>query len=140
MTNRRRLALVAGVRLNLDKIAQLMRVCGASGAFDLHLLHTGQHPTLDADGAYLGELRMRPSDVVMQGDGSMQGERTVQMLAAIARNLVKHRLERAVTVPGVDSIQLATLAAAKLRITVAHVEAGLGRGDRHMPEEINETW
>src|SRR5690606_10559471 len=70
------------------------------------------------------------------GSGS-HAEQTAQVLVAIEKLLLERRPHVVLVVGDVNSTIAATLAAVKLQIPVAHVEAGLRSGDRSMPEEIN---
>src|SRR5207244_4360061 len=100
-------------------------------------VHTGQHYDDRMSDAFFRELDLpRPDFNLRVGSGS-QAVQTARVLESYERILLEGERPRGVVVFGdVTSTMACTLAAAKLEIPVAHVEAGLRSGDRGMPEEI----
>ncbi len=80
---------------------------------------------------------MPPPDVRLNVHGKTHGEQVAEVLVGVERDLIEHKPDWLVVVGDVNSTLGATLAAPKLGIKVAHVEAGLRSYDRAMPEEIN---
>lgn len=128
---------VAGARPNFMKIAPLLREMQARDRFLPVLIHTGQHYDASMSEDFFRDLGIPEPDVNLDVGSGSHGEQTAQVLASIERELIERRPDAVLVVGDVNSTLAATLAAVKLHIPVAHVEAGLRSGDRSMPEEIN---
>ncbi len=132
------LAVVAGARPNFMKIAPLLReLDGHAGRAGYRLIHTGQHTEAGMSGVFFDELGIPPPHVHLNCGGGTAAEQTAKMLIALEREFIDHRPDVVVVVGDVTSTLAAALAAKKLGLRLAHVEAGLRSGDRAMPEEIN---
>ena len=135
-----RVVAVAGARPNFMKIAPLMReFCSPAreGAFESTLVHTGQHYDAQMSGSFFEELDIPTPDVNLDVGSAPHGEQTAQVLSRMEPLLGELQPDALVVVGDVNSTLAATLAAVKLLIPVAHVEAGLRSFNRAMPEEIN---
>jgi UDP-N-acetylglucosamine 2-epimerase (non-hydrolysing) len=130
--------LVAGTRPNFMKIAPIRRALAARG-IETRLLHTGQHFDAAMSDVFFHDLGMGAPDVTLQAGGGSHAEATATVLVGAERDLLEHRPKVVVVVGDVTSTLAAALAAAKLGIPVAHVEAGLRSRDWSMPEEINRV-
>ena len=128
---------VAGARPNFMKIAPLLREMHARNRFLPVLIHTGQHYDTSMSEGFFRDLGIPKPDVNLDVGSGSHAEQTAQVLASIERELIERRPDAVLVVGDVNSTLAATLAAVKLHIPVAHVEAGLRSGDRSMPEEIN---
>ncbi len=139
--NRRiRLLAVAGARPNFMKIAPLMKeLAKRSDRFEPILVHTGQHYDQAMSESFFRDLEIPEPDVNLGVGSGSHGEQTAQVLVAIEKLLVERKPDVVLVVGDVNSTVAATLAAVKLHIPVAHVEAGLRSWDRSMPEEINRV-
>jgi len=131
---------VAGARPNFMKIAPLMTELGRrADRFEAILVHTGQHYDQAMSESFFRDLGIPEPDVNLGVGSGSHGEQTAQVLVAIEKILVERRPDAVLVVGDVNSTVAATLAAVKLHIPVAHVEAGLRSFDRTMPEEINRV-
>ena len=135
--NRIRVLCVAGARPNFMKIAPLMREFGSRDSFESFLVHTGQHYDAKMSDNFFRDLGIPAPDVNLGVGSGTHAEQTGQVLMKLEGVLQAERPELVVVVGDVNSTLAATLAAVKLHIPVAHVEAGLRSGDRTMPEELN---
>ena len=133
--------LVAGARPNFMKVAPVLRALEAAGRLGTRLVHTGQHYDDDMSGVFLRDLGIRQPDVSLGVGSASHGRQTARILEAYEEHLLSASPPtRVVVVVGdVNSTAACTLAAVKLGIPVAHVEAGLRSFDRTMPEEVNRV-
>lgn len=139
-SRRIRLLAVAGARPNFMKIAPLMKeLARRSDRFEPILVHTGQHYDQAMSESFFRDLEIPEPDVNLGVGSGSHGEQTAQVLVAIEKLLVERKPDVVLVVGDVNSTVAATLAAVKLHIPVAHVEAGLRSWDRSMPEEINRV-
>lgn len=128
---------VAGARPNFMKLAPVFHAL--EGAHDRFLLHTGQHFDEAMSSRFLRDLRLpHPDENLGVGPGS-HAEQTASVLVGTARVISRESPDLVVVVGDVNSTLAAALAAAKLQVPIAHVEAGLRSFDRTMPEELNRV-
>jgi UDP-N-acetylglucosamine 2-epimerase (non-hydrolysing) len=106
------------------------------------LIHTGQHYDKSLSDVFFEELGICKPDISLDVGSGTHGRQTADILARMEQVLMefadqKRPVDRLIVVGDVNSTMAASLAASKLCIPVAHVEAGLRSFDRTMPEEIN---
>ena len=129
--------LVCGARPNFMKVAPLYHALSAEHWAAPIIVHTGQHYDANMSGAFFSEFDL-PEPHVSLGVGSgSHAEQTAKVMVAYEKVLLEQRPDLVVVVGDVNSTMAATLAASKLGVKVAHLEAGLRSFDRRMPEEIN---
>jgi UDP-N-acetylglucosamine 2-epimerase (non-hydrolysing) len=131
---------VVGARPNFMKTAPLMAALARRGA-DQRLVHTGQHFDEKMSGVFFEELGLPRPDADLGVGSGPHGEQTARTMIALERFIGSMSPRPSmVVVPGdVNSTLAAALVAAKLRVPVAHLEAGLRSFDRAMPEEVNRV-
>ena len=129
--------LVCGARPNFMKVAPLYHALANEPWAIPTIVHTGQHYDANMSGAFFSEFGL-PDPHVSLGVGSgSHAEQTARVMVAYEKVLQDQRPDLVVVVGDVNSTMAATVAASKLGIRVAHLEAGLRSFDRRMPEEIN---
>ncbi|WP_146601609.1 non-hydrolyzing UDP-N-acetylglucosamine 2-epimerase [Novipirellula aureliae] len=136
------LACVVGARPNFMKMAPLLRALNATGKANATLIHTGQHYDKTLSDVFFEQLEIQKPDVSLDVGSGTQAGQTAKILERIepvleAGGTNGKPFDYLVVVGDVNSTMAAAIAAAKLQIKVAHVEAGLRSFDRAMPEEIN---
>lgn len=136
-----RIVCVVGARPNFVKIAPLVRHIKEewSDTFEATLVHTGQHYDEKLSQVFFEELHIPQPDVNL-GVGSGTATRQIaEIMQRFEEVLLWKKPDRVVVVGDVNSTLAAALAAEKMGIPVAHVEAGLRSFDRAMPEETNRV-
>lgn len=132
-----RILTVVGARPQLIKAAAVSRALSARPDLQECLVHTGQHFDAGMSDVFFSELGIPAPAHHLGIHGGGHGEMTGRMLVALER-VMQHEKPDCVLVYGDTNSTLAgALAAAKLNLPVAHVEAGLRSFNRRMPEEIN---
>ena len=118
------------------KVAPVLPALAARGHRQT-LVHTGQHYDVNLSDVIFQELGIPTPDVNLGVGSGSHADQTAQVLVGMERVLIERQPDWLFVYGDVNSTIAAALAASKLGIKVAHVEAGLRSGDRTMPEEIN---
>lgn len=127
---------VVGARPNFVKMAPVIQELKRQG-LPQFFVHTGQHYDEKMSEVFFGELGMPQPDVYLGVGSGSHAEQTARVMMAFETVLLEHRPSLVVVAGDVNSTLACALAASKLHLPVAHVEAGLRSFDRAMPEEIN---
>jgi len=132
-----KLMLVLGARPQIIKSAPLIHEVLRDSEIELQIVHTGQHYAYEMSKTFFDELDL-PSPLINLGVGSgSHARQTGKMMIGLEKTMSKQRPE-VVVVPGDTNSTLAgALAAVKLNLPVAHIEAGARSYDIRMPEEVN---
>jgi UDP-N-acetylglucosamine 2-epimerase (non-hydrolysing) len=130
---------VVGARPNFMKMAPLLREMRRHPGLAPMLVHTGQHYDALMAAQYFRDLQLPVPDVSLEVGSGSHGWQTAEVMKRIEPVLEASRPDLVIVVGDVNSTMAAALAAVKLHIPVAHVEAGLRSFDRAMPEEINRV-
>jgi UDP-GlcNAc3NAcA epimerase len=128
---------VVGARPQFVKAGVVSRALLEHSNVQERLLHTGQHFDAAMSSIFFDQLGMPKPDVQLNINGGSHGEMTGKMLIEIEAAIVDQSPDLVLVYGDTNSTLAGALAAAKLNIRVAHVEAGLRSYNRTMPEEIN---
>jgi UDP-N-acetylglucosamine 2-epimerase (non-hydrolysing) len=120
------------------KIAPILEAFEYAGrGREVLLVHTGQHYDEKMSDNFFRDLGIREPDVNLGIGSGTHSQQTGRTMMAFEEVCLKEAPDWVVVVGDVNSTLACTLAASKLGVKVAHVEAGLRSGDMSMPEEIN---
>jgi len=139
MSERLKILNIVGARPNLPKIAPLMREMQRHSEIEPILVHTGQHYDEKLSDIFFRQMGIPAPQVNLEVGSGSHASQTAEILKRVEPVLTDHQPDLALVVGDVNSTIAVSLAAVKLGIPVAHVEAGLRSFDRTMPEEINRV-
>jgi UDP-GlcNAc3NAcA epimerase len=140
-----KLVTIIGARPQIIKAAAVSRAIAehnekhADHPVTETIIHTGQHYNENMSKVFFDELDIPEPDYNLGVGSGSHGEQTGKMLQEIESTLIKERPDCCLVYGDTNSTLAGALAAAKLHICVAHVEAGLRSFNRKMPEEINRV-
>jgi UDP-GlcNAc3NAcA epimerase len=128
---------VIGARPQFIKAAAVSRMIAAQSGLSERLLHTGQHFDTNMSDVFFEEMGIPAPAHHLGIAGGSHGAMTGRMLEGIEQVLIETKPDLVMVYGDTNSTIAGALAASKLHIRVAHVEAGLRSFNRRMPEEIN---
>ncbi len=134
-----KLLTVIGARPQFIKAAAISRVVAQSATLQEVIVHTGQHYDANMSEIFFEELSIPKPSYHLGIGGGPHGQMTGRQLEQIEAVLSEERPDQVLVYGDTNSTLAGALAAAKLHIPVAHVEAGLRSHNRFMPEEINRV-
>ena len=133
----RKIVTVLGARPQFVKASVVSHAMRQSGQLEEVLVHTGQHFDVNMSDVFFEELGMHKPDYFLDIHGGGHGAMTGRMLEQVEKVLLAEMPEAVLVYGDTNSTLAGALAAAKLHIPVAHVEAGLRSFNIAMPEEVN---
>lgn len=128
---------VVGTRPEFIKIAALNPKLDKN--FDHVILHTGQHYDFEMSKVFFGELKIPEPKYNLGVKLENHGEQTAKMLERVEKITILEKPDLVIVYGDTNSTLAGAIAAVKLKIPAAHVEAGMRSYDRQMPEEINRV-
>ncbi|RJO64603.1 MAG: UDP-N-acetylglucosamine 2-epimerase (non-hydrolyzing) [Myxococcales bacterium] len=131
------IATIVGARPQFIKLAAVNHVLRQRSGMTEVVIHTGQHYDDPMSAAFFRELDLPEPAINLGVSGGGHGRMTGRMLEAIEAALVEIKPAGVLVYGDTNSTLAGALAAAKLHLPVAHVEAGLRSFNKAMPEEIN---
>lgn len=129
------IALFFGTRPQVIKASVLRHALGKIGP--LSTIDTGQHYDYNLHRVHYEQLGVQPPDAYLEVGSGTHARQTAAILVAAEQWILENRPSMAVVIGDTNSTVACALAAAKCRVPVAHVEAGLRASDKLMAEEIN---
>jgi UDP-N-acetylglucosamine 2-epimerase (non-hydrolysing) len=130
---------VVGARPNFMKAAPVFRALQSRQEVEQIIVHTGQHYDYNMSNVFFEQLRIPAPNVNLQVGSGSHAQQTAEIMSRFEAVVLQHSPDIVVVYGDVNSTLAAALVCSKLRVKVAHVEAGLRSFDRSMPEEMNRV-
>lgn len=135
-TKTHKICFVFGTRPEIIKLAPVIKECIQRNV-DYITIHTGQHYSENMDKVFFDGLDLPPSTYNLKIGSKSHAHQTAAMLTGVEDILTQEHPTTVIVQGDTNSVLAGAIAAVKLHIPVAHIEAGLRSYDRTMPEEIN---
>ena len=133
-----KIAIVLGTRPEIIKMSPIIRECGRLD-IDYFILHTGQHYSYNMDKIFFDKLQLPEVKYNLNIGSGTHAEETAKALVGIEKVILAEKPSVTLVQGDTNTVLAGAIAAAKLRISIGHVEAGLRSSDMEMPEEINRV-
>jgi UDP-N-acetylglucosamine 2-epimerase (non-hydrolysing) len=130
------IAIVLGTRHEIIRISPVIRECGRK-KIPFFILHTGQDSTYELDRTLFEELELPEAKYHLDIGSGTHAEQTGRIIIGVEKILINDKPDVVLVEGDTNTVLASVLAAAKLKIPIGHIEAGLRSFDRTMPEEIN---
>lgn len=139
-----KLCIVVGARPNFIKAAPLVTAIKKFQKkhkdLTYFILHTGQHFDVNMSDVFFDEMKIPRPDYQLDVDmGSTHGKQTGEMLIKLEEVMIAEKPDMVISIGDTNSTLAGALAAAKLAIPIAHVEAGLRMYAKHLAEDVNRV-
>jgi len=134
-----KIVTIIGARPQIIKAAALSRTIREHFATDIHeiIVHTGQHYDHNMSEVFINELSVPKPNYNLNIGSSSHGTQTASMIKGIEEILLLEKPQWCVLFGDTNSTLAGAVAAAKINVPIAHIEAGLRSFDKTMPEELN---
>src|SRR5438067_2656386 len=132
-----KIVTIVGARPQFIKAAVVSRVIQKRNGIHEVIIHTGQHYDNNMSHIFFDEMQIAKPVYNLEVKENLHGAMTAKMLTGIEKVLMQEKPDVALVYGDTNSTLAASLAASKLHIPVAHVEAGLRSFNMKMPEEVN---
>src|SRR2546426_507442 len=132
-----KIVTVVGARPQFIKAAVVSRVIQKRNGIQEVIVHTGQHYDNNMSDIFFDEMRIPKPAYNLEVKASLHGEMTAKMLTGVEKILMQEKPDVVLVYGDTNSTLSASIAASKLHIPIAHVEAGPRSFNMKMPEEVN---
>ena len=128
---------ILGARPQFIKAGSISREISSHSDINEIIVHTGQHYDSNMSDIFFDEMKIPKPDYFLGIGGKSHGAMTGQMIEKIEEVLIKEKPNWLMVYGDTNSTLAGAIAASKLHVKIAHVEAGLRSFNMRMPEEVN---